>query len=184
MTKKIKGLILDRDGTLIEHVPYLSDPIEVKPLVGAGSALRVASDAGLLLFLHTNQSGIGRGYYRLDAVHDCNDTMISTLGFPSNPFAKICIAPETPDSVINYRKPSPRFAYEVMDEFGLASSELCYIGDCWSDLATACAARTQGIGVLTGTSDLEQELVENGLAGQFPICDNLSSAIELIVNEL
>lgn len=57
----IKALVLDRDGTLIEHVPYLHKPEDVRLLPGVREGLAAARAGGLTLFLHTNQSGVGRG---------------------------------------------------------------------------------------------------------------------------
>ena len=50
MTSRVKGLILDRDGTLIEHVPYLADPAGVVILPGVREGLEQARAAGLKLF--------------------------------------------------------------------------------------------------------------------------------------
>ena len=57
---------LDRDGTLIADKDYLSKPEQVVFVPGAGKALKRLQDAGLDLFLLTNQSGVGRGYFTLD----------------------------------------------------------------------------------------------------------------------
>ena len=66
------AVFLDRDGTLIEHVHYLSDPALVRLLPGAAEALRRLRRAGFACVLVTNQSAIGRGMLteeRLDQIH-------------------------------------------------------------------------------------------------------------------
>ena len=55
------AVFLDRDGTLIEHVQYLSDPARVRLLPGAAEALVRLGRAGFARVLVTNQSAIGRG---------------------------------------------------------------------------------------------------------------------------
>ena len=62
----IQYVVLDRDGTLIRHVPYLSRPEQVEVLPGVVAGLTELRKAGCKLFLHTNQSGIGRGYFSLE----------------------------------------------------------------------------------------------------------------------
>jgi len=171
------ALIFDRDGTLIEHVPYLCDPSDVCLSPGVIEALAVARDAGARLFLHSNQSGIGRGLFDLPAVHACNQRLIELLGASHNIFERICIATEHPDEPAVYRKPSPVFAREIMRDFGYAPEQICYIGDRGSDLATAHAAGTRGVGVATGLDDLRAELKDLGLDGLFPVFDSLSDAI-------
>jgi D-glycero-D-manno-heptose 1,7-bisphosphate phosphatase len=65
---KARALFFDRDGTLIVHKHYLSDPAGVELLPGVKSALHRAIGDGWLLFLFTNQSGVARGYYTLAQV--------------------------------------------------------------------------------------------------------------------
>ncbi|HEX5790452.1 MAG TPA: HAD-IIIA family hydrolase [Luteolibacter sp.] len=177
MPRPPKALILDRDGTLIEHVPYLADPAGVALLPGIRDALKIALDHGALLFLHTNQSGIGRGMFDEAQAHACNEQLIRLLDLGPRPFARICIAPESPEVPSRYRKPSPEFAREIMGEHGLEPAQLCYIGDRGSDLATAAAAGTSGIGVATGLDDLRAELAALGLAGRYPVFDSLQAAM-------
>jgi len=173
---KVKALILDRDGTLIEHVPYLADASEVRLLPGVAEALAMARAAGVRIFLHSNQSGVGRGLFAAEAVDACNRRMIEALGM-GEVFERICRAPEHPDEPSIYRKPSPAFAMEVMRDWNLKAEEICYIGDRGSDLATARAAGTRGVGVATGLDDLAAELRVLGLDGAFPVFDSLRAAI-------
>ena len=66
------AIFLDRDGTVIEHVHYLSDPALVRLLPGVAEALRRFRRAGFARVLVTNQSAIGRGMLtteRLDQIH-------------------------------------------------------------------------------------------------------------------
>ncbi len=180
---KLKALILDRDGTLIVHVPYLADPARVELLPGVREGLLAAQRAGLKLFLHSNQSGVGRGLYPLDAVHACNRRLIELLELGEAPFARICIAPERPDEASVYRKPSPAFAREVLNDFNLRPEEVCYIGDRGLDLETAARAGTRGVGVATGREDLRAELATAKLAGVYPVFDRFDEAIRHVLAE-
>lgn len=183
MVPPIKALVLDRDGTLIEHRPYLHDPAEVRLLPGVVAGLQAALDAGLLLFLHSNQSGVGRGLFDVAAAEACNARMLELMGLGAAPFQRLCLAPEAPDAPAVYRKPSPRFAREIIRDFGLAPAEICYVGDRWSDLATAVAAETQAVGVATGLEDLAAELRNHGLTDRYPVCDSFPAAMELILGK-
>ena len=94
---KPRALFLDRDGTLIRDAHYLKDPDKVEIIETAGPALAKAKEAGYLLFMHTNQSGIARGYYDWSDVHACNLRMHHEFEWPEDFFSEICIAPESPD---------------------------------------------------------------------------------------
>jgi len=125
----LHALFLDRDGTLIEHVPYLRDPADVALLPGVREALAAALAAGVKLFLFTNQSGVGRGMFTLAEVEACNERVVELLGLGPEPFTAICIAPETPDEPPRYRKPSPRFIHEMLHLHGIAARAAWMLGD-------------------------------------------------------
>jgi len=177
-----KALVLDRDGTLITHVPYLADPLQVVLLPGVKDGLRRALAAGMKLFLHSNQSGVGRGYFTMDAVHACNRRLIELLDLGPAPFERICIAPEHPDQPSRYRKPSPAFALEIAAAYNLKPEELCYIGDRGADIETASAAGTRGVALATGLDDIEAELAAAGLAGRYPVFTRFDAAINHLLS--
>jgi D-glycero-D-manno-heptose 1,7-bisphosphate phosphatase len=148
-----KALFLDRDGTLIYDKHYLADPAGVELIPGVADALRRARSLGYRLFIHTNQAGIGRGYYTLDAVLRCNERMNELLGLPRPIFDDICIAPERPDEPPVYRKPSPRFVLESIARHQLDPRQCWMVGDRETDIETGRAAQIRGAAVCTGKLD-------------------------------
>ncbi len=147
------ALFLDRDGTIILDRHYLADPAGVELIPGVAAALQRARSMGLRLFIHTNQSGIGRGLYSLDAVHRCNERMEELLGLPRPIFDAICIAPEGPDDPPVYRKPSPRFVLECITRHQLDPRQCWMVGDRDSDLQTGLNAKIGAVAVCTGKYD-------------------------------
>jgi len=168
--------VLDRDGTLIEYVPYLSSPVGVRLLPTVVEALQLLRSSGCRLFLHSNQSGVGRGYYSRDAALACNDEMLRQIGLGRELFDRVCIASESPDDEAGYRKPSPRFGREIMESYGITPDEMCYIGDNISDLQTAAALACAGIGVNTGHESLRSAVTADSNLAQFVIFDSLLEA--------
>jgi D-glycero-D-manno-heptose 1,7-bisphosphate phosphatase len=124
-----QAVFLDRDGTLIEHVPYLRDPADVVLLPGVREALARARAAAMKLFLFTNQSGVGRGLFTLAEVAACNRRMIELLDLGPQPFHAVCIATEMPQEPQRYRKPSPRFIQEMLDLHRIAPDAAWMLGD-------------------------------------------------------
>lgn len=176
--RRPKAIVFDRDGTLIEQVPYLSNPERVKILEGVREAIDRIRSWDMVLFLHTNQSGIGRGMFSMNDAHACNDRMLELLGFGESLFMDICIAPEHPDEPSRYRKPSPQFAWDVAARFGLSLDLICYVGDRGTDLQTADLAGTQGVGVATGLDDLQAELKSLGLEGKYAVRRSLAEIVD------
>lgn len=140
MATTVQAIFLDRDGTLIENRHYLGSPEGVALLPGVREALRWARDNGTKLFLFTNQSGVGRGYFTMADVEAVNRRMIEMLGLGDDLFAAVCIAPEAPGDSIAYRKPSPRFILEMLAEHGLAADACWMVGDGPADWEAAVNA--------------------------------------------
>src|SRR5580692_4951268 len=92
-----RAVFLDRDGTLIEEREYLSDPAGVVPLPKTAEGLKSLQAAGFKLFVVSNQSGVGRGYFTLDDVERVNARITSLFAEQGVRFEKIYVAPEAPD---------------------------------------------------------------------------------------
>ena len=167
-----RAVFLDRDGTLIKDVHYLKDPEGVELIKGVGEALSRMRKAGFLLFMHTNQSGIARGYYDWDDVRACNLRMMELLEMPENLFEKTCIALEWPEKEGGYRKPSDRFEREMIEECDLEKSKCWMIGDRWSDAQTGLLAGMRSALVETG-KPIDGNTRSDALASNVPIHSDL-----------
>lgn len=148
-----RALFLDRDGTLIRWVDYLCDPEQVELCPGVADALKRAKEWGCLLFLHTNQSGVGRGYFGMDAVERVNARMFQLMAVEESFFDGVCIATDKPDTAgpDSYRKPSARFAQEIQAQYGLAAEGCYYVGDSKSDVLAGLNAGMNAVWVIGKT---------------------------------
>lgn len=138
-----RAVFLDRDGTLIAEKNYLHRPEDVEVFPGAGGALKRLAEAGFKLFMVTNQSGIGRGYFTLAEAERVNERVGADLAPDGVRFEKMYIAPEAPEQPSRGRKPSPQFLFEARDEFGLDLAESFMVGDKLIDLACGWNAGVQ-----------------------------------------
>ena len=68
-------LFLDRDGVINVDVGYLSDPAKLEFIPGAIEAMQEAQRRGYDIIVVTNQSGVARGYYTEDDVHQLHEEM-------------------------------------------------------------------------------------------------------------
>jgi D-glycero-D-manno-heptose 1,7-bisphosphate phosphatase len=129
-----RAVFLDRDGVLIEERNYLHRVEDVAFLPGVAAALKCLSDAGFKLFIVSNQSGVGRGYFTLADVEHVNEHLLGELARAGVRFEKIYIAPEAPGQPSRGRKPSPQFLFDARDEFGVDLAQSFMIGDKLIDL--------------------------------------------------
>lgn len=67
-----KAFLLDRDGTINVDSGYVGAVKDVKLLPGAGEAIRRINQAGYLAIVVSNQSGVARGYFDINAVDQVN----------------------------------------------------------------------------------------------------------------
>jgi D-glycero-D-manno-heptose 1,7-bisphosphate phosphatase len=146
-----RAVFLDRDGTLIEDKDYLHRPEDVVIFPGAPQALKRLQEAGFLLIMVTNQSGIGRSYFTLQDCENVHQYLQSELAPAGVQLARIYIAPEAPDRPSRGRKPSPQFLFDARDEFGIDLARSYMVGDKLIDLECGWNAKTgKSILVRTG----------------------------------
>src|SRR5438094_32974 len=129
-----QAVFLDRDGTIIVDKHYLRHPEQVILFPDAIAALARLQTAGFKLFMVSNQSGVGRGYFTIAEVELVNNHLVQEFGKSGVRFEKIYIAPEAPDVPSRGRKPSPQFLFDARDEFGIELAQSYMIGDKLSDL--------------------------------------------------
>ena len=176
------GLFFDRDGTLIVDKNYLADPEGVELIPGAHEALLRARDSGARLFLFTNQSGVGRGWYTLGDVEACNRRMLELLGMPDAIFSEICIATEAPDQPDGYRKPSPRFIHEMVAKYRLDPRSCFIIGDRHSDMEAGLNAGISACAVRSG-APMEARLEALIRGHQIPMFEDVNEALKTLLND-
>jgi len=177
-TKQIRAIFLDRDGTLIRDPGYLHEPDKVELLPGVAATIRCLRERGVLLFLHTNQSGPARGMFPISDVLACNRRMAELIGLES-PFDGICIADEPPGTPGGYRKPSPKFIVETIAARSLQKDACIVVGDKRRDLESAVAA---GIGAIRITADRDdRDAAEYAAAHSFPTISRFDELMGLVL---
>lgn len=173
------ALFLDRDDTIVRDEGYMSRPEQIELLPGAAGALRRARSAGFRLYLATNQSGIGRGYYTLADAEACNRRLEELLELS---FDGICIAPERPDEPSRYRKPSPAYLLERIAADGLDPARCWAIGDKVSDLACGLAAGVRAALVARGATGAPREDAAAFAAARgIPVHPSLAAAVDAVL---
>ncbi len=179
-----RAIFLDRDGTLIAEKNYLCRPEDVRIFPATPIGLKRLGDAGFKLFIVSNQSGVGRGYFTLADVENVNQHLCRELARGGVRFERIYIAPEKPDEPSHGRKPSPQFLFDARGEFGLNLADSFMIGDKLSDLECGWNAGVKkSILVRTGYgAELEREAPEQ--ISRAVVVDDLQGAADWILGSL
>jgi D-glycero-D-manno-heptose 1,7-bisphosphate phosphatase len=141
------ALFLDRDGTLNVDYGYVYDPDRLVFLPGAAAAVKQANDLGFYVFLVTNQSGVGRGYYTETDVERCNATLQRHLRAFGAHLDDIRYCSDHPDALIEayrrptgWRKPAPGMLIDLMEHWPVLREKSLMVGDKDSDIGAGRAA--------------------------------------------
>ncbi len=178
-----RAVFLDRDGVINEERHYLHKVEEVVLFPGLGPALRRLRDAGFLLFVVTNQSGIGRGYYTLAEMHDVNRHIEDLLARDGVRFSRIYFAPEAPEQPSRGRKPSPQFLFDARDEFGVELAASYMVGDKLVDLECGWNAGVKRSLLSRTGYGAEVERKQPDALRNAIVVDNLPAAVEWILRD-
>ena len=166
--RRIRAVIFDRDGVLIEDVGFPIREDQLKWTAGAQSALAWLANHEILCAIATNQSGVARGYFSLDDVHRFNDLLRAHAEAAGGVIATIELCPHLSDGVVapfnivcECRKPKPGMLINILKKHQLSPSEVLMIGDREVDLLAARAAGITGVQFQSGNLlEFVRELIE------------------------
>ncbi len=183
-----KAIFLDRDGTINVEKNYLYKIEDFEFLPGVIEALKKLQNAGYLLIIITNQSGIGRGYYTEADFQKLNDWMITTLKKQGVIITDVYYCPHLPDAQVEIyrkncdcRKPKLGMYKQAIIDHDIVLSESYAIGDKMRDCAicegTACK------GFLIGNNEKQDTLdvVKNNKIAGIRYAKDLAQAAEFII---
>ncbi len=170
-----KAAFIDRDGTLIEEVNFLSRVEDLKIFDYTLEALDLLRASGFGIFVVTNQSGIGRKLYDEAAMHSIHEAMSERL---ENRIDAFYFCPHLPDAGCECRKPNLGMIEAAQSEFEFDLAGSWMIGDKGLDVETGVNAGISTAMVMTGYGT--KHLI--GLDVQPDIvADNLLEAVRRIV---
>ncbi|MEU4800318.1 HAD family hydrolase [Streptomyces sp. NPDC023327] len=151
--RAVPALVLfDRDGTLVEDVPYNGDPARVRLMPTARDAVAAVRAAGIPLGVVSNQSGVARGLLTRDQVEAVRRRVDELLG----PLHVWAICPHGPGDGCGCRKPAPGLVLAACGRLGVPAARAAVIGDIGADMGAARAAGARGILVPTPVTRAEE----------------------------
>jgi histidinol-phosphate phosphatase family protein len=166
----VRAVLFDRDGTLVEDVPYNGDPDAVRPVEGAAEAVRRLRGTGIRVGVVSNQSGVARGLLTTDDVEAVNARVDELVG----PFDTWQFCPHGPDDACGCRKPGPGLVHAAARALGVRPEECVVVGDIGSDVLAARAAGARGVLVPTPVTRAEE------VATAPYVATSLAEAVDLV----
>ena len=183
----IKAVFLDKDGTLIDDVPYNVDPLRVTLCNGAGAALRLLAKLDYRFFVVSNQDGLAHGHFDESALHGVrhrlNDLLfreqLSLDGFyfcPHHPGGKVkayavdCLC----------RKPMPGMLVQAAREHDIDLRASWMVGDILNDVEAGNRAGCRTVLIDSG-NETEWRLGNNRLPTR--VVSDMYAAAVIIASE-
>jgi len=184
---KNRAVFLDRDGTINVEKDYLHRIEDFEFIPGAAGAIRRLREAGFLVVVVSNQSGVARGYFTLDDVDRLHRHLQDALGNAGARIDGFYVCPHHPTEGIgalgrecDCRKGSPGMLLRAAGELGIDLSRSYMVGDKIADIEAGEKAGCIPLLVLTGYGRREAQRLSVRRALRFA---DLAAAADYILLE-
>jgi len=147
----MKAVFLDRDGVINEDLGYVGKIENFQFKKGIFEVLKELQNRGYLLFIVTNQSGIGRGYYTKQDFFDVMEYAKNELKKENITITDFAYCPHTPDENCDCRKPKPKMILDLAKKYNIDLQKSWMVGDKKSDVE---AGKNAGVKTLLVKDDI------------------------------
>jgi D-glycero-D-manno-heptose 1,7-bisphosphate phosphatase len=186
----MKGAVfLDRDGTVSDEAGYINHIERFWVYPWTPPAVRKLNDAGVPVFLITNQSGVARGYFPEELVREVHRKLLDSLARSGAYLDGIYYCPHHPEGrmaayrmLCDCRKPAPGMLLRAARDHDIDLSLSFVIGDRYVDVETGFRAGARGVLVLSGYGRGEY-LYQSDLWPRRPdhIAEDLTAAVDWVL---
>lgn len=183
-----RAVFLDRDGTINIEKNYLHKIEDFEFIPGAPEAIKKLKEAGFLVIVVSNQSGVARGYFNEDSVNQLHQHIQNELAVYGTSIDDFYFCSHHPDKGLgaykvdcDCRKGNPGMLLQAACEHNLDLQNSFMVGDKLADIEAGERAGCRSLLVLTGygaTTALKPE------AATVEKCQDLGCAAALISNGL
>ena len=177
----MKLIILDRDGVInFDSEHFIKSPAAWKPIPGSLEAIARLSQSGYKVVVATNQSGIGRGLFDMDALNAIHEKMQRAVQTAGGRIDAIFYCPHADVANCDCRKPKPGMFERISACFNTDLSGIPTVGDSLRHLVAGVSQGAQPILVLTGEG--RKTLADGNLPDGTQVFDDLAAAVFQILN--
>jgi rfaE bifunctional protein nucleotidyltransferase chain/domain len=183
-----KAAFLDRDGVINLDRAYVHQWSEFEFVPGAVDAMRRLREAGYVLIVVTNQSGLARGMYTEAQFQELTQHMRAALAEAGAEVEAVYHCPHHPKGSVpalavdcDCRKPEPGMILQAAREHGLSLADSLLVGDKPSDIE---AARAAGVGhayIVRSDNSQSVDVATEGLAGADAAYANLAACVDALL---
>jgi D-glycero-D-manno-heptose 1,7-bisphosphate phosphatase len=130
-----RAVFIDKDGTLLEDVPYNVDPMKVSFTPDALEGLRLLHQRGFLLVVVTNQPGVAQGNFKQSALLELERFLTARLADAGAPLAGFFACPHRASAYgCSCRKPQPGLLHQAAAKLDIDLLHSWMVGDILNDI--------------------------------------------------
>ena len=184
--KKKPAVFLDRDGTINVDKHYLHKIEDFEFIPGALQAIKKLKNAGYLVVVVTNQSGVARGYFNMDDVTRLHGHIQQELAGAGTGIDAFYVCPHHLEKGLgefrkecDCRKGRPGLLFQASADLDIDLKRSFMVGDKIADIEAGENAGCQPILVLTGYGQESRLRIDENRA---IICADLASAVGVILD--
>lgn len=184
------AVFLDRDGTMIHDVGYLSRREDLRWYPWTLDAIRIIGRAGFLVCVTTNQGGIGLGFYDEAFVNDLHRDMAAEVDAAGGHVDGWYFCPHHPRATVgrlrlecDCRKPKPGMIRQAAREHAIDLPRSFVVGDKIADVGLGQAVGARSVLVKTGYGQAELQRHAGAVPGAAHVAETLLEAAAWIVSE-
>ena len=178
----MKLIILDRDGVINQDSPdFIKGPDEWIALPGSLEAIARLSEAGWKVVIASNQSGVARRLFSMEALHAIHTKMRRELAEVGGLIDSVFICPHGPEDDCLCRKPRPGLFHDIARRYETSLTGVPAVGDSLRDLQAAHLAGCSPWLVRTGNG--MRTLDSNQLPPGTQVRDNLSTVVDALLGK-
>lgn len=174
-------VVLDRDGVINEDSDaFVKSPEEWRPIPGSPEAIAELGRKGFTIVVATNQSGLARGLFKLEALHAMHAKMDAVVEAAGGKVSDIYVCPHGPDDGCDCRKPKPGLFKQIARDYEQDLRGVPMIGDSLRDLQVAWTTGGRGILVRTGKGRRTEAALDYEQRSRTTIVNSLAEAVPII----
>ena len=181
------AVFLDRDGTILEEIGYLTPASQPSVYPWSIDAMRLLKHAGFAIVVVTNQGGVGRGLYTREFVEETHRALAAQFAAGGAEVDAWHYCPHHPDALVAglagpcaCRKPEPGMVYDATRALDLDLARSWVVGDQWRDIQMGHVVGARTILVRTGHGRAQEARWPPEIAPATAICDNLAAAVAIL----
>ncbi len=187
---KRPAVFMDRDGTINEQMGYINHLSRFVILPGVAEAIRLLNENDFLAIIVSNQSGVARGYFPIELVHEIHATLNRVLKEKDAVIDGIYFCPHYPRGDLaeychecDCRKPKTGLIDQACESFDIDMSSSYMVGDRYTDMELARRSSLKGVLVETGygLGDMEYILPNKSVKPDH-IAKDLLGAVQWILD--